>query len=260
VSGLAALAAAFAVWLWLGPAGAARLAGGPPAGTRSPWRWLRWAPTVGAGLVGAVWGGWAVGVSCALVTFTAARLLRARRRSRDLLRAEAEVARTCQGLAGLLRLGLVPSEALAGAARDSPALAEAVAAQRVGGSVPGALRAAAEDGSGLAELAAAWEVAEASGASLSHTLEATAERLSARQDLRATVEAELAAPRATGRLLALLPLAGLGLGLLLGGDPVAFLGGSPFGQVCLVVGVALACLGLLWTELLARRHGGTGGP
>lgn len=259
MSGLAAIAAALAVLLWLEPARAGRLDARPARESGRPRQWLPAVPTFGLAAAGAIWGGWAVGASCALVAFTAVRLLRIRSRRRDVLRAEAEVARACQGLAGLLRLGLVPSEALAGAGRDSPVLAEAVAAQRVGGSVPGALRAAAGGAPGLAELAAAWEVAEASGASLSRTLEAAAERLSARQELRATVEAELAAPRATGRLLAVLPLAGLGLGLVLGGNPVAFLGGTLVGQGCLVVGVALGCAGLLWTELLAQRHGGTGG-
>jgi tight adherence protein B len=61
----------------------------------------------------------------------------------------------------------------------------------------------------------------------------------------------LSAPRATSRLLAVLPLAGLALGYGFGGDPVGFLAGSAPGQLSLVVGVALGCAGVLWTERIA---------
>jgi len=171
----------------------------------------------------------------------------------DATRTAVAVDEACRQLAGLLRLGHVPSAALRVAAADSPLLAEVVAVQQVGGEVAPVLgRLGSRPGaSGLAELAAAWRVAERTGASLGATLDALSERLAAAGAVRDVVSAELAAPRATGRLLAALPVAGLLLGYGLGGDPVAFLTSSPVGQACLAVGVTLGCAGVFWTERIA---------
>jgi tight adherence protein B len=114
-------------------------------------------------------------------------------------------------------------------------------------------QAVAEGCSGLRELARAWQVSVGSGASLTGTLEGVAVGLAADQSLRAVVGSELAAPRATGKLMAALPALGLGMGYLIGGDPLDWLAGSPTGWACLVAGVGLACAGVLWIENLARR-------
>lgn len=256
---LAMLAAAGAGWLWTsaGP-GLSRLA--VVAGRRrpDPERYLAWLPATAAGLAAGWIGGWAVAVASggvvATVTWTARRNWRRRAAARE----RAEVVRACQLIGGMLGLGQVPAEALRAAAGRAPVLAEAAAVQALGGEVAAVLRqAAARPGrEGLGQLAGAWEVAEQTGASMASTLTAVAERLAAELALRATVEAELSAPRATGRLLAGLPVAGIGLGYLLGGDPIAFLTSSLFGQACLALGAVLGCAGLVWTELLADRHGG----
>jgi tight adherence protein B len=124
----------------------------------------------------------------------------------------------------------------------------------LGGDVTAAwVRQAVEPGAGgLRELARAWQVANRSGASLGATLEQVAAGQSADQALRAVVSSELAAPRATGKLMAALPLLGLGMGYLLGGDPVGWLLSGPAGWACTVLGAALACVGVLWIEALAR--------
>jgi tight adherence protein B len=109
----------------------------------------------------------------------------------------------------------------------------------------------------LAQIAAGWRVATRTGASMASTMDAVAERLRTDQQVSGVVRAELSAPRATGRLLAALPLAGLLLGYLMGGDPLGFLTGTPIGEGCLVLGVALMCAGLVWTDHLADRAGGT---
>jgi tight adherence protein B len=88
---------------------------------------------------------------------------------------------------------------------------------------------------------------------MSATLEQVAAALVAEQDLRAVVAGELSAPRATGKVMAVLPACGVGLGYLLGGEPVAWLLSGPLGWGCLLGGVVLACLGVLWVEGLARR-------
>jgi tight adherence protein B len=84
-------------------------------------------------------------------------------------------------------------------------------------------------------------------------LEQVAAALAAEQELRAVVAGELSAPRATGKVMAVLPVCGVGLGYLLGGEPIDWLVGQPIGWACLLAGAVLACLGVLWIEALARR-------
>lgn len=213
--------------------------------------------TVAGGLVGGGAGA-AVGASAALPVLTALLVWRQHRARAGAEAAAKEVFGACQLLAGLLRVGHVPAAALRIAVRDAPVLAEAAAVQAVGGPVGPALRrGGAEPGrGGLAELGIAWKVAERTGASLTATLDALAQRLAARQAVGNVVAAELSAPRATGRLLAALPVVGVLLGYSFGGDPVGFLTGSLPGQLSLTTGVALGCAGVLWTERIADAGSG----
>ena len=94
---------------------------------------------------------------------------------------------------------------------------------------------------------------------MSAVLELVAEGLAADQSLRAVVASELSAPRATGKVMAVLPGCGIGLGYLLGGEPVGWLLAGPLGWGCLLGGVVLACLGVLWIETLAARAAAQGG-
>lgn len=231
-------------------------------GRRVPWRMFVRAFAVAGpvccGLLVAGGRGVAIGFCLGMVAVTCWTVWldhRARRRSR--LRSE-QVVTGCLALAGLLRVGHVPAAALRIAAEDSPVLAEAAAVQRVGGQVPATLRRLGADpgGEGLVELAVAWEVSERTGASLTASLDALSDRLDASRKLRRVVDAELSAPRATSRMLAALPLAGLGLGFAFGGDPVAFLLGTGLGQLAMCGGVALACAGVWWSERIARTAGG----
>jgi len=261
VIGLAGLAVFFAVLLLVGGSREVRLHRLHPR-PRSVARFLPWRMLVvpvalatlvgtGAGLAGGA--GAAVCFAIGLPLVTALLMWRSHRGRREAVRNSADVATACRVLAGLLELGHVPSAALQVAAGECPLLAEVVAVQRVGGAIPPALRRLGHrpGAHGLAELGAAWEVSERTGASLGATLQALAERLVAAGAVSDVVSAELAAPRATGRLLAALPLAGLVLGYGMGGDPVAFLTGSAPGQVSLALGVALGCVGVLWTERIA---------
>ena len=45
----------------------------------------------------------------------------------------------------------------------------------------------------------------------------------------------------------------MGLGQLLGADPIGVLRGGPLGQVLLVVGLGLVAAGRAWTEQILRR-------
>lgn len=164
-------------------------------------------------------------------------------------------------LAAELRAGRDPGSALerAGAEAADPRLralvAPVVETARLGGDVASALRLAAgadPQARALRWLAAAWQVAESRGTGLATAVVRVAAAGRADADHRRQVAAELAAPRATARLLALLPVAGLALGSMLGARPVAVLLTTPLGLACLVAGTALDLLGVWWTARIAR--------
>lgn len=187
-------------------------------------------------------------------------LVRARRRARDSLRAQVEVAHACQVLASHLRVGQVPTEALATAAADCPVLTEAHQVHEVGGDVTAVWQSQGRrpGHGGLLELTRAWRVSARTGAPLSTTLDQVARSLSAEESLRAVVAGELASPRATSKVMAALPVCGIGLGYLLGGDPIQWLLAGPAGWACLLGGVLLAGAGVIWIELLARQSSAQG--
>jgi tight adherence protein B len=106
------------------------------------------------------------------------------------------------------------------------------------------------------ELAACFDTAEASGCPLAEILARFAAHLEAEDDAEAARRTALAGPRATVRLLTWLPASGLGLGLLLGVDPVATLLGNPWGLVALAAGVVLTAAGRLWSAGLVRAAAG----
>lgn len=174
------------------------------------------------------------------------RLGRRRRRS--------HVAELCHGLAAELRAGATPESALLAAAADHPACPRAVHAARLNADVAGALRADAEEArsDALSGLAACWEVAAHTGAGLARGADRVAEVSRSEERLRGELAQELAAPRATARLLALLPLSGLALGQLLGADPFRFLTGTATGRTCLAVGALLSATGWAWSRQVTR--------
>ncbi|MFF5345506.1 type II secretion system F family protein [Streptomyces althioticus] len=172
-------------------------------------------------------------------------------------RADAVVA-LCGALAGELRAGRQPGEALSPAARDSGGLAghqaAVLAAARFGGDVPGALTAAARQpgAEGLRGLAACWRVAVDQGAGLADGLDRLEAALRAERDQRADLRAQLSGARATAVMLAGLPVVGLALGAALGADPLHVLLHTPSGTVCLAAGVVLEGLGLWWALRIMR--------
>src|SRR5215218_5695206 len=156
-----------------------------------------------------------------LVAVTAGRLIVSARRRRSTLRARAEVAQACTVLASYLRVGQVPPAALAIAAADCQVLREGHQARTLGGEVVEVWRQQSRSAghSGLLELARAWQVSIETGAPMSATLDQVAVSLAADQALTRVVNSELAAARATGKVMAALPACGVGIGYLLGGDP-----------------------------------------
>ncbi|BAK38000.1 hypothetical protein MLP_49860 [Microlunatus phosphovorus NM-1] len=264
--GLTLLCSAAAAWLWIGPADPVRgrLDQSASRRRRRARPWLRWAALGFAGLTVVVGAALIAGPAAAAVAFAvlialgaAGRLFALGRRTRREHAIRAEVAQACSVIANQVRVGRIPAEALTLAAADAPVLAVTARVHRNGGDVVAALLEEAQQPgcAGLRDLARAWQVGTRTGAPMAELLDQVAHALRSDQSVERTVAAELAGPRATGRVMAALPLCGIGLGYLLGGDPLGFLVGGPFGWACLVLGAILAACGVLWIEWLARQVG-----
>ncbi|WP_373287250.1 type II secretion system F family protein [Streptomyces lacrimifluminis] len=247
-------------------AGGGDVGAGPPPGERvvGELRRLRgrlrtewW--SVAVGLVVALLG---ASVVPALVGAAGVPLLRRVRLAGGVRRARErrgdEVIALCGALAGEVRAGRQPGEALLRAARDSGGLGEVqasvLAAARFGGDVPGALAAAARQpgAEGLLGLAACWRVAVDQGAGLAAGLDRLEGALRADRDQRADLRAQLAGARSTAVMLAGLPVLGLVLGTALGADPLHVLLHTGAGLGCLLVGGALEGAGLWWALRIVR--------
>lgn len=105
----------------------------------------------------------------------------------------------------------------------------------------------------LRDLQLSLRMSESAGAPLATSLERAAEHAEERIDALLGRQSALAAPRATGRILSLLPLLGLGLGVLMGSDPVGVLTGSILGALTGLLGLGLAFAGRRWTAALVHR-------
>lgn len=146
-----------------------------------------------------------------------------------------------------------------------PVLQAAHQAAVLGLSVPDVLRSAASRQKEPAartlwqDLAACLEVSEHSGAPLAAVLARYAAQRESQLDSDAARDTALAGPKATVRLLSWLPLFGLGLGYLIGVDPLAVLLGSPAGIAALVAGVLLMIAGKIWSSKLVHVAAGEHG-
>jgi tight adherence protein B len=163
-------------------------------------------------------------------------------------------------LAALLRAGRSPHQMWAQAAQTTTGEAAAVLgaaarASAAGSPASGAIREAA----GLADERdarprAPWnsrhsvpvEVFRSVWSDVAVCIEA------AEASARATA---LAGPKATTRILSVLPLVGLAMGALLGVDPLRVLVGTPWGTLCLVMGLALTIVGRVWSSRLVALAG-----
>ena len=188
----------------------------------------------------AAWAGWT--------------LWQRRRRRHEAQATSERVLEACEQLAAELHAGQPPSVALALAAATWPALAPADAAFKVGADVPDALRGLASrpGAADLRLLAAAWQVAHRTGQGLASAVDRVTVDLVAARRTRRVVAGELASARATARLVAGLPVLAWAMGSGSGGEPLAFLLGSPAGWGCLALGLAFLVTGLWWIELIAR--------
>ncbi|MFI5715154.1 hypothetical protein [Nocardia sp. NPDC051750] len=222
---------------------------------------MRWVVRGAAGLGCAVALGLGSGsLMCALL-IVATATVRLRRARRDRLH-RTECGHLLDGLAAViaeLRVGAHPSAAAAVAARETAgiaaqAFAVSSARSRLGGSgADGLLRPETVIASELARVGDAWQVAERHGLALAELLAAARADLAARIKFRNRTEAALAGARATAAILAVLPLLGIGLGQLMGANPLRVLLFSAVGTYLLPLGAGLACAGLLWADEITRR-------
>jgi tight adherence protein B len=174
---------------------------------------------------------------------------------REATRRRSAVIELCSALGAELRSGATARDALTAASQDVPGVERlAAVAAAPHGDVVQALRAAAElnGAAGLRGLAACWQVSERSGSALASSVSRLAATLRDEEQVRREVAAQLAGPRATAVLLALLPAFGLAMGKALGADPLDVLVSTPLGLGCLALGLMLETAGLLWTARITR--------
>ncbi len=176
-----------------------------------------------------------------------------RRQARATIRRRA-AADVVLSLSAELATGVPPETALLRAAEDRNFMRNSIGAVRVGGEVAAGLRADAEqwDLPVLTAVAAVWQVSEGSGAGLSDATHRLGTAALQRERLRRDLASQMAGPKATARVLALLPAVGLLLGSGLGGSPVAWLFGTPLGWLMLALGLGLETVGLWWVTRLVR--------
>ncbi|WP_105033471.1 type II secretion system F family protein [Cryobacterium aureum] len=106
-------------------------------------------------------------------------------------------------------------------------------------------------------LAAAWQVATQAGAPLAGCLRDLAASLRELAQVQRDLEVALAAPRATARLVMVLPLIGVVFGSLMGFDSLHTLFATVPGWVCLGGGALLMLAAAGWNRALVRRAGPT---
>lgn len=177
------------------------------------------------------------------------------RRSETQGRHRQGAAEFLMALADELTTGLPLETAVIRATEGMPWLGHTTRAAHMGGDIPAALRrdAAEHDLAVLVSLSAAWQVASGSGAGMAVAARNLGHAAMDRERARRELASEMAGPRATAKVLALLPIIGLLLGSGFGGSPWGWLTGTPLGLTVLAIGLVLEFLGLAWVQWLVRR-------
>lgn len=209
---------------------------------------------VGLGMIFGARGFW-LGVPVMIISLTVRRVVGTGLARSRAGAARQQVAQACSILATQVRIGQPPLVAIRSAAQDCGVLRPAVAIVDLGGdpAVVWRRQATTPGFGGLVDLARAWQLANRTGADMADVLDRVADALFEDDAVGLVVASEAAGPRASGKIMAVLPLAGIGLGYVIGGNPVQFLASSPYGWGCLVLGTSLACAGVLWMEWVADR-------
>lgn len=159
-------------------------------------------------------------------------------------------------VAAQLRAGSSPDDAWRRALGSGVTVRDGVpTASALSGPVPRRGLRSGDEGRAAAVLVAAG-VARSLGAPLAGVLEHVAGAVAADEEAAAELDAALAGPRATARVLAWLPVLGLAVAGLLGADPLRVLLGGGIGTAAAAAGLGFLVLGRVWTHALLRRAGG----
>jgi tight adherence protein B len=185
------------------------------------------------------------------------RHFRARRRAAE----SAALQGALDVLVSELRVGAHPVAAFSAAAMevDGPvadSLRAVAARARLGADVAAGLHSVTGSSSMPAHwgrLAVCWQLAQDHGLSIANLMQAAQRDIVERERFSAKVDAGMTGARTTAMVLAGLPLLGVGLGELIGAEPVSFLLSTRVGDWLLVIGVTLACGGLLWSDRITGR-------
>lgn len=105
----------------------------------------------------------------------------------------------------------------------------------------------------LPSLLAASRLSWRTGAPVADVLDECAEGLTEAGEAQSARQIAMSGPKSTATMLAWLPVVGLGLGLVMGVNPVGFLLTTGLGRVCLVIGLAAEFSGIAWVRRLVRR-------
>ncbi|MFT4200101.1 type II secretion system F family protein [Gordonia sp. (in: high G+C Gram-positive bacteria)] len=215
-------------------------------GMRGRRRWL--APAVAAAAAAVVAGSPAVMAATIVVGGVTAWLMRRSTRDREAAERDEATLRAISVVVAELTVGAPTAAACATAGSevllDDPSstvgrdLATLAAQVRLGGDI-------APASGPIADL---WAASARFGLPLADLLAARRADLVARQRFTARTKAALAGPRATARVLAVLPLFGLLLGQAIGANPVRVLLAPGPGGTLLVIGTVLAAVGVVWSE------------
>ena len=201
------------------------------------------------------------GLTIAVVGATAGLRYRRRRRIRRATHEGRTLETALDVLVGELRAGTHPVRAFCVAAEETVGAVavslRAVAARaRLGADVSAGLRAAARSSalpSQWERLAVCWQLASDHGLAIATLMHAAQRDVAERQRFSTRVASSMAGARATAAILAGLPVLGVLLGQLIGARPLSFLLSGHAGGWLLVVGSALACAGLLWSDRITDR-------
>lgn len=218
----------------------------------------------GSVAIGAIVGSWLAGPvgGVAGAIFGAAVVRGGRRRGAGRLRARAEqqLQEYMQTLAACVRAGLSVRRALDEAARDidpplRPALDAAMRALAIGEPIDRALdRLASVTGEREARLLAALlSVHARSGGDLPALLDDVARIVGERIEGRRSIRAFTAQGRASGAVLAVLPVAFVALLSWTSGEGLGAFYATPLGSVLLLAGLGCDALGFLWIRRIVEQ-------
>jgi tight adherence protein B len=196
-------------------------------------------------------------IICATVVLRRRRQLGERRRAAESIALQGAL----DVLVGELRVGAHPVAAFDVAASEvddsvASSLRAVAARARLGADVAAGLTSVARR-SLLPEhwerLAVYWKLAQTHGLAIATLMQAAQRDIVERERFSARVNSGMAGARTTAAVLAGLPVLGVGLGQLIGADPMGFLLSRGGGGWLLVIGVTLACVGLLWSDQITGR-------